>query len=123
MTVPLGRGDAAGDFDVDADGLAALLLLAGDGDGGAEDDDVEQGPKDVHHDGAEMVGVVHAGEELEGEDEEVEGEGGVDGGKLEVARDGGEDAEDVETEHEEIGRGDAAIEKGAIDDAALGRCD
>ncbi len=104
-------GSAAGDYfcrdvHLDANGLAALLTLPGDGDGDAEDDHVEADPDHVHDDGAEVVGIIEQAERPEGD--------------LEVARDGHEQAEDVEAEHEHERLGDAAVEERLVDDASLG---
>ncbi len=108
-----GCNDFGGYRHLDANGLTTLLALPGDGGGDAEDDHVEEDPDEVHDDGAEVVGVVHAGEQVEREDH-------ASAGKLEVAGDGGEQADDVHTEHEHEGLGDAGVEEGFVDDASLG---
>jgi hypothetical protein len=98
--------DAGRDFHFDADGLASLLAFPGDGDGGADDDHVEESPEEIHGDGAEVVAIVETAEERE---RDVEG-----------ARDRQEETADVETQHEQKGLGDAGVEEGLVDDASLG---
>lgn len=81
--------DAGRDFHFDADGLASLLAFPGDGDGGADDDHVEESPEEIHGDGAEVVAIVETAEERE---RDVEG-----------ARDRHEETADVESQHEQEG--------------------
>src|SRR3977135_1577804 len=108
----VGKLHVSGHGHGDADGLAALAALPGDGGGDAEDDQVEADPDQVHHNGADVVAVVHSGEQ-------VQWRGQICAGKLEEPWNRAEDAEKFQADHEEEWPCEMAVEESAVDDAAL----
>ena len=74
---------------------------------------LETGPQEVHHDCADVVAVVHPGEQ-------VERKAAACARELNESRKGAENTEAVHSNHQEEGLGDTLVEEFVVHDAALG---
>src|SRR5271170_8069195 len=95
-----------------AHSLTALAALPGDRGGNHEDNKVEGGPDQVHHNGASVVAVVHSCGH-------IQWPGLSSARERKESRNCAEHADDVDRDHHKEGLCDARVEEPSIDDAAF----